>query len=271
MTDKSAASEAYFSSFPTTQRLRSIVRFCFRTRQATSTFRVGEHQQATTAESLAAISLNSFVNRFKRREVDRLASRYPGLVEMYTRRDSPSTAGSNLISTAGTPTDLNHVQNLDYSRRFKYTNRVSLDPTSHRKGTRVSRLDERTGSRRPTNIQILIPAFLKKFQRGLDIVLQLEILTLAQERWDDIYRVGRREIGGEGPNEGMDTLDWRIGCTCRVFNIWERIREQRNRTANFSIRQVSIGLHLLACGHSSPQLPARLSVQLISPSETRSD
>jgi len=44
----------------------------------------------------------------------------------------------------------NLVRSLDYSPGFEYTKRVSLDPTSHRKGTRVSRLDECTGSWQPT-------------------------------------------------------------------------------------------------------------------------
>ena len=53
------------TSFPPSpiQHTRFLV--CFRIRRATSAFWVGEHLQATTAESLVAISMNSFVNKFK--------------------------------------------------------------------------------------------------------------------------------------------------------------------------------------------------------------
>ena len=53
------------TSFPPSpiQHTRFLV--CCRMSRATSAFWVGEHLHATTAESLVAISINSFLNKFK--------------------------------------------------------------------------------------------------------------------------------------------------------------------------------------------------------------
>lgn len=51
------------TSFPPSPMQHTRFLVCFRISRATSAFCVGEHLQATTADSLVAISINSFLKR----------------------------------------------------------------------------------------------------------------------------------------------------------------------------------------------------------------